>query len=42
MSELHRGDLLQVSIETATIDGSGLEPGDARVVLLPGTHGGEG
>ena len=36
MSELHRGDPLQVSIETATIDGSGVARVDGQVVFVPG------
>ena len=42
MSELHRGDPLQVSIETATIDGSGIARVDGQVVFVPGTLPGEG
>ena len=42
MSELHRGDPLQVSIETATIDGSGVARVDGQVVFVPGTLPGEG
>ena len=34
MSELHRGDPLQVSIETATIDGSGVARVDGQVVFV--------
>ena len=41
MSELHRGDPLQVSIETATIDGSGVARVDGQVVLVPGALPGE-
>ena len=41
MSELHRGDLLQVSIETATIDGSGVARVDGQVVFVPGALPGE-
>ena len=41
MSELHRGDPLQVSIETATIDGSGVARVDGQVVFVPGTLPGE-
>ena len=42
MSELHRGDPLQVSIETATVDGSGVARVDGQVVFVPGTLPGEG
>ena len=42
MSELHRGDPLQVSIETATIDGSGVARVDGQVVFVPGALPGEG
>lgn len=42
MSELHRGDPLQVSIETATIDGSGIARVDGQVVFVPGALPGEG
>ena len=42
MSELHRGDPLQVSIETATIDGSGVARVDGPVVFVPGALPGEG
>ena len=42
MSELHRGDPLQVSIETATIDGSGVARVDGQVVFVPGARPGEG
>lgn len=42
MSELHRGDLLQVSIETATVDGSGVARVDGQVVFVPGALPGEG
>ena len=41
MSELHRGDPLQVSIETATIDGSGVARVDGQVVFVPGALPGE-
>ena len=41
MSELHRGDPLQVSIETATIDGSGIARVDGQVVFVPGALPGE-
>ena len=41
MSELHRGDLLQVSIETATVDGSGIARVDGQVVFVPGALPGE-
>ena len=41
MSELHRGDTLQVSIETATIDGSGVARVDGQVVFVPGALPGE-
>ena len=41
MSELHRGDTLQVSIETATIDGSGIARADGQVVFVPGALPGE-
>ena len=42
MRELHRGDPLQVSIETATIDGSGVARVDGQVVFVPGALPGEG
>ena len=41
MSELHRGDPLQVSIETATVDGSGVARVDGQVVFVPGALPGE-
>ena len=41
MNELHRGDPLQVSIETATIDGSGVARVDGQVVFAPGALPGE-
>ena len=41
MRELHRGDPLQVSIETATIDGSGVARVDGQVVFVPGALPGE-
>ena len=41
MNELHRGDPLQVSIETATIDGSGVARVDGQVVFVPGALPGE-
>lgn len=41
MSELHRGDPLQVSIETTTIDGSGVARVDGQVVFVPGALPGE-
>ena len=41
MSELHRGDPLQVSIETATIDGSGVARVDGQVVFVHGALPGE-
>ena len=41
MSELPRGDPLQVSIETATIDGSGVARVDGQVVFVPGALPGE-
>ena len=41
MSKLHRGDPLQVSIETATIDGSGVARVDGQVVFVPGALPGE-
>ena len=41
MSELQRGDPLQVSIETATVDGSGVARVGGQVVFVPGALPGE-
>ena len=36
MKELKRGDTLQVTIEAATVDGTGIARVDGQVVFVPG------
>ena len=36
MKELNRGDTLQVTIEAATVDGTGIARVDGQVVFVPG------
>ena len=41
MKELKRGDTLQVTIEAATVDGTGIARVDGQVVFVPGALPGE-
>ena len=41
MKELKRGDTLQVTIEAATVDGTGVARVDGQVVFVPGALPGE-
>ena len=41
MKECKRGETLQVTIETATADGTGIARVDGQVVFVPGTLPGE-
>lgn len=41
MKELKRGDTLQVTIEDATVDGTGIARVDGQVVFVPGALPGE-